>query len=241
MRALPRDPAVFLLLLALVGCDDPALQRGVPPLIVLNQSRAVIPLYEYGAARALRSQVVALRTGVGADRLDASIETLSQPEIEATRDLLLQLGFNPARISVRRHPDNIVVLTRNIATVTSCDAALHSDWLGDVSNSITSLGACVQANNLAGMVDDPRDLAAPAHLEPADGAVSALAIQRWEQGDVRQPPHTSLSSGGGASAGGDAGGAGQGAVGAAPQSAGALPLNPLLSVPPTGASGASAE
>ena len=241
MRIPPRD-LVFLLLLALAGCDDPALQRGVPPPIVLNQSRAVIPIYEYGAVRALRSQVVALSTGFGTDRLDASIETLSQPEIEATRDLLLQLGFNPARISVRNAPGNVVVLTRNTATVTSCGAALHPDWLDDVSNSITSLGTCVQANNLAGMLDDPRDLAAPVRLEPADGAVSALAIQRWEQGEVRQPPRTSLSPGGGASAGGDAGGGGQGAAGTAPQSAGALPVNPLLSnVPLTGASGASAE
>lgn len=238
MRPMPCDRVVFLLLLTLAGCDDPALQQGVPPPIVVDQSRAVIPLYEYGAVRVLRSQVAALRAGAGADRIDASIETLSQPETEATRDLLLQLGLNPAKITVRSEPGNVVVLTRDAATVASCGTALHSDWLGDVSNSITSLGACVQANNLAVMLDDPRDLVAPVRLEPADGAVSALAIQRWEQGDVKQPPRTSLSSGGGGSAGGD----GQAAAGTAPQSAGASPANPLLSnAPLSGAPGASAE
>lgn len=243
MRLTPCDRMLFLLLLALAGCDDPALQRGVPPPIVIDQAQAVIPLYEFGAARVLRSQVAALGASGGVGRLDASIETLSKPEVEATRNLLLQLGLNPARITIRSEHHNVVVLTRNTTTVTSCGAALQPDWLGDVGNSVTSLGTCVQANNLARMIDDPRNLAVPVRLEPADGAVSALAVQRWEQGEVQQSPHTATSSGGGGSGGGDAGGGGSPASSsAAPQSAGAAAVNPLLSnAPLTGAPGASAE
>ncbi len=241
MRSTPYR-CVLLLLFGLTGCEDPALERGVPPPLVVSQAQAVVPLYEFGAGRMLRSQVAALTKTARADRLDASIETLSRPESEAVRTLLLRLGLSPERIATRVGPGNVVEVTRTVATVTPCRAALQPDWLGDVANSLNSLGVCVQANNLAGMVDDPRDLIEPARLAPADGAVSTLAVQRWEQGAVKQPPRTGSSTDAGGSDGADLGSGSPTPSGAAPQSAGAAPANPLLSAAPLGgASGASAE
>ena len=231
--------SAFLLLAGLAGCNDPASQRGTPPPIEIGQVRAVVPLYRQGAARTLRYQVATLAADGAVNGLDAAIETLSRPQADATRALLIQMGVDPAHIRILNQASDVAVLTRNVAAVASCSTALQSPGLRGVNDSITSLGRCVQSTNLAGMIDHPSDLMAPPRLEPADGGVSALAVDRWKAGDVKEPPHPSLSSGGGgdqAGGGAQGGDAGAAPQGAAPQSAGAAPANPLLSnAPLTGA------
>ncbi len=226
--------SAFLLVAGLAGCNDPASQLGTPPPIEIGQVRAVVPLYRHGAARTLRYQVATLAADGDVNGLDAAIETLSRPQAEATRALLIQMGVDPAHIRILNQASDVAVLTRNVAAVASCGTALQSPGLRGVNDSITSLGRCVQATNLAGMIDHPSDLMVPAQLEPADGGVAALAIDRWRAGDVKQPPRTSLSSGSGGdpAGGGSQGDAGAAPQGAAPQSAGAAPANPLLSNAP---------
>lgn len=232
----------------LAGCDDPALEQGTPPAIALSQTEAKVLLFRYGAGRVLRQQVMALASDGRIRDLDASIQTTSLPQRDATRALLIQLGLDPARISWRSYSDNVLVLTRTTAVTAPCGTALKSDWQGDVGNSITSLGTCVQANNLADMVSDPRDLAMPVTLAPTNGAVAARAVRNWENGSVKQPPRRSLAGedGGNGNADAGSGGGGGGSIpagpaagaelSAAPASAASSATDPLLSPAPLTAS-----
>jgi len=227
--------ASFPLLLA--GCDDPALERGRPPAIALGQDEAEVPLFGPGAARVLRQQVTALAPDGRKRDLDASIQTGSLTQRDAARALLIQMGLDPARISWRAESADRVVLMRTRATTTPCSTALASDWQGDVGNSITSLGSCVQGNNLAAMVSDPRDLASPVALAPTNGAVAARAVRSWENGTVKQPARRGLTSEDGGNSDAGAGGGGSIPAGAAAGSgvSGAPPsgsANPLLSQAP---------
>lgn len=249
----PRSAVAMMLpLLAILsGCDDPAFERGTPPAISLDQSKAEVPLYRNGAARVLRQQVGAMAPDGLVQQLDALIQTTNLAQRDATRALLIQMGLDPARIGWSAQPGDVVALTRTTPATTPCSAALKSDWQGDVANSITSLGTCVQANNLAEMVSDPRDLARPVALRPTNGAVAARAVQEWEQGAAKQSsrrdPAGEGRGGGDADPGGDAG-AGGGAGGSIPSGAaaaaepgtqsaadssqmGARTLNPLLTPP----------
>ncbi len=231
----PAGPCCTLLLLlcALGGCDDPALERGSPPPIVLDQARAVVPLYRLGAGRTLRAAIARLSPNNNPALLDAVIETRSAARVAATRAVLIEQGLDPARIRVRNEADDVVVVTATTASVASCDTALQPPGIDGVDNSLTSLGTCVQATDLAGMADDPHDLLAPPRLGPANGPVSARAIQKLENGEVKQPPRTSLSGGDDTGNGGDANGTAASAPGGAPsQSVGASPANPLLSTAP---------
>ncbi|MCQ8239630.1 CpaD family pilus assembly lipoprotein [Rhizosaccharibacter radicis] len=237
----------------LAGCDDPAYERGVPPAIALNQSRMEVPLFRYGAARLLRQQIGILAPDGNIHQLDASIRTTSVSQRDATRAVLIQMGLDPSRIDWVPVSDNAVVLSRTRAVTTPCSTALKADWQGDVANSVTSLGTCVQANNLAQMVSDPRDLARPVTLGPNNGAVAARAVRDWENGEVRQPSRRGQAgaegagdgdAGGGDGPGGGGGGGGGGAVSAipagpaagaaivAPAPAAAAGVNPLLSAAP---------
>lgn len=49
---------------------------------------------------------------------------------------------------------------------------------------------CATFTNLAAQVANPRDLVAPARLGPADAAVAASAVQRYETGHVIAPDQT---------------------------------------------------
>ena len=236
MRTMAGTPWTALLLLcALGGCEDPAIQRGRSPPIVLDQTRAVVPLYRLGAGRTLRSAISRLAPRGDAALLDAVIATRNASRVAATRAVLVEQGLDPARIGVRNQADDVVIVTRTDASVASCSTAMQPPGIDGVDNSITSLGTCVQATNLAGMVDDPHDLLAPPRLEPADGAVSARAVQKLEAGEVKPPPRPSSSAGGeagGDGGGGDAGGTAAPASGSGAQSVGAAPANPLLSAAP---------
>lgn len=210
MRRIPAWPLVWLLGPLLVGCNDPSLERGTPPAITLSQNKAEVSLFHVGAGRLLRQEVTALAPDGQMSALDASIQTVSLPQRDATRASLIQIGLDPDRISWQAYPNNVVILTRTAAIVAPCGTALRSDWLGDVGNSITSLGTCVQANNLAGMVSDPRDLTMPVKLAPTNGAVAARAVRDWENGSVKQPAHSGGTGEDGGGGNPDAGGGGGG-------------------------------
>ena len=239
MRTIPgcRAGLALFLLASLAGCDDPAIERGVAPPIAIDIDRAVIPLYRFAAGRVLRERVATLAPQGDTGVLHARIETLNEAEAEAARDLLIRLGFDPVRIVIRATPANTVALSRIDVGVAPCSTALHADWLGDVRDSVTSLGTCVQTNNLAEMLDDPVDLIAPQRLGTADGAVSADAVHRWEQGRVKQPNEAHPQQG---DVDYDAGASPSAASDAPPQSPGSVAINPLAGPLPV-PSGANAE
>lgn len=194
---MPRTVAVLCLLATVAGCDDPAIERGVPPILALNERSMSLPLYSYAAARRLREGINGLANGETGS-LRASIRTESPAEAQAARVRLIENGIAPTSITVRAVPDNVVVVSRVTVRTTSCQAALRPGYLGDSANSVDSLGRCVQANNLAAMVADPAELVAPASLAPMDGAVAARAVLDWQKGVVKSPPSSeNLNNGAG--------------------------------------------
>ncbi len=232
----PTLPIAFAAAAVLVACETDRDRATPAPALVVHQ--ATIPLYGYQAARLLREQLAELRSLAHDGSLRARIETTNTAEADAARTHLVQDGVDPAAIVTRSGPDDVVVLTGVTATPADCGATLQPDWFGDVSTGITRLGRCIQADNLAGMADDPADLVAPTRREPADGAVAARSVLDWQRGGPKPSPPQQSGAGQGGGGSGDAP-AGGGAVATAgsmdagaPQPASAPLVNPLLSPAP---------
>lgn len=216
LRLLP-----LLFVSALAGCNDPAIERGrPPPLLLVSSARSVALGGDDG--RLLRGAVAALRaTGGGAVR--ARILTLSNAHAAHALAVLSGAGLEPDRIGRIADPRELVILTRTDATSPDCRGALRPAWSGDVSNSLESLGQCVAAADLAGMVADPADIIQPAPPLPTEGAVVVPAVQALEgvgQAPAAGRPSTPSTVGAGS--------------GSAPAPA-AAPANPLLSSSPLAA------
>jgi type IV pilus biogenesis protein CpaD/CtpE len=73
---------------------------------------------------------------------------------------------------------------------------------------------CADAYNMGQMLARPRDAAVGRSPGPADGTVSADAVQRYREGRVRDPQGSSTGGAGGGAAGGGAAGGGGGGGGA---------------------------
>ena len=224
------------IVMMVAACNDPAIELGRPPPIELSVIQATVRLYGSGAARVLRLAVARLAQGE-LQAVRAVISTADASKAGAARTRLIEDGIDPAAIVVRAGSDNVIVLTRFTANPTSCNAALTPGWLGDAADSVTSLGQCVQANNLGQMAVDPGDLVSPTPLAPSNGAVAARAVLDWEQGTGRSSAADAGSSNG--SGGGASGGTGgtnavgpTAATGDAPvvgqPAAGTSAANPLL-------------
>lgn len=65
-----------------------------------------------------------------------------------------------------------------------CAAAKPNDWMVHPYRGIGALG-CANRANIARMAADPRDLMRPRTLEGADGSAAALAIERYQTGEIR--------------------------------------------------------
>ncbi|MEK6347511.1 MAG: CpaD family pilus assembly lipoprotein [Burkholderia sp.] len=74
---------------------------------------------------------------------------------------------------------------------------------------------CATYTNLAAQVANPQDLVAPAKLGPADGAVAAAAVRRYQTGRVKSLDNgtSSSSSSKAPSGGGSDGGSASGSTG----------------------------
>jgi type IV pilus biogenesis protein CpaD/CtpE len=177
---------VALVLMAVGGCDDPVFDHGTPPPIVLSDEQVSVSLDAVATGPILRARMMALAPTGDTARLRAQIQTGDASKADLAHQLLVQLGIDPVRISIVDKPAEVIVITRTDATTSSCKTALAADGNDDVSQSIGSVGTCVQANSLAEMLADPRDLAAPLSLAPADGEVSVSAINKWERGAAEQ-------------------------------------------------------
>lgn len=209
----------LLIASTLGGCDDPAVERGRPPLLVLMSSARSVSLDGSDEDRLLRRELTALgRPGNGAIR--ARILTLSDARAARALAILSGAGLEPDRIVRVMDPRERVVLIRTDTVPPDCHGALRPAWSGDVSNSLESLGQCMAAADLASMVADPADLVQPAPPSPTDGAVAVPPVQALEGvGQASAAGRPSPPSAVGAGSGGTP----------APTAA---PVNPLLSSAP---------
>ncbi len=190
-------------LLGLAACNDPSIDLGAPPPVTLVEQRVVVPLHGGIERRALGNAVESL-SGPQPDGSVRALVSVGDPRrAEAVRETLLGFGVSPALVSLAEgRGGDTVLLSRTRAHVVDCSSALAAGPDGGVSRSVTSLGACIQANALAAMVADPADLVSPPRLEPANGARAAQAVLRWQHGGAAagQP-----SAGGGDAASGGGG------------------------------------
>ncbi|MBT0570735.1 CpaD family pilus assembly lipoprotein [Curvibacter sp. CHRR-16] len=71
-----------------------------------------------------------------------------------------------------------------VISMPECGLARANDWMVNPYTAIGPLG-CANRANLARMVSDPRDLARPRALAGADGSAAVLAVQRYQEADIR--------------------------------------------------------
>lgn len=246
---------VLALALALgaAGCVDVAAERGHPPPVVLSVARREVVVALRGdprllpAARArLHDAVIGVSGGLTGElgegpgsaqplAVRAHIRAATPGDADAVRRALLGLGVDPAHIVIEHAADApvllpTVVLTRTIAAVTDCAAAIAPGFHGDVAPSLDSLGRCLQQNNLAGMLVDPADLVDPPALASADapflvdGLDSRLVRRESALPSAQFQPGSATS--GLAAAGSSYGGAVPAVGNAAPAPAPAAPATP---------------
>lgn len=219
---------VVLSALLLTCCADPAIDRGRSPPVVLSRAAVVVPLNGPPHGPAFASAIRLLGGPRASNAIRAQIGVSDRRQFDATRAELLGAGLDPARISVLPRPDGLVLFTRTYASVADCSSAITPGPLGDVSQSLQSIGECEQARTLAASLVDPADLVAPPAPGLADGSKAAGAVLRWQNAATRPAAGTGDANNGG----------GQSGLGAIPTSAGldgsaaAGPGNPLLSFAP---------
>ncbi|MGY0713684.1 CpaD family pilus assembly lipoprotein [Azospirillum argentinense] len=104
---------------------------------------------------------------------------------------LAGFGVDPANITVARQPGGDAGPVRGIAVTAELYAAVPPrcpDWrrtvMDDNSFRPSSNFGCANANNLAVMLADPGDLAAPRRMGPADGAAQEAAVDRYKANKV---------------------------------------------------------
>ncbi|TWA75942.1 pilus assembly protein CpaD [Azospirillum brasilense] len=104
---------------------------------------------------------------------------------------LAGFGVDPANITVARQLGGDAGPVRGIAVTAELYAAVPPrcpDWrrtvMDDNSFRPSSNFGCANANNLAVMLADPGDLAAPRRLGPADGAAQEAAVDRYKTNKV---------------------------------------------------------
>lgn len=67
-----------------------------------------------------------------------------------------------------------------------CQIADSGNWAIHPFKGVGTLG-CANRANIARMASDPRDLTRPRALEGADGKAAAQAVERYQNGDIRDP------------------------------------------------------
>ena len=74
--------------------------------------------------------------------------------------------------------DAMVVSSEN------CAIAKPTRWMLRPYDAVGPLG-CASRNNIAAMISDPRDLLRPRTLDGGNGAAAALAVDRYQHGQIR--------------------------------------------------------
>ena len=211
------------------GCADEAANFGRPPPVALttfNREVSISFKASRFSERSLRRNVDVIAQG-DLQSVRARIVAASFVQIKDARQALIGIGIDPARIteSTALRARNVTIfLSRTVAATNDCAAAAALAFPDDPSPSLLSLSYCTQNNNLAAMVVDPADLAAPPAPGHADGAYLANGVRSWREN--RRTPLPSVPT----SAGVDPSGGGSVAV---PNSSLAPTTAPVVSAPST--------
>ncbi|THF67251.1 pilus assembly protein PilZ [Pseudothauera nasutitermitis] len=99
---------------------------------------------------------------------------------------VLAIPADAERLEVaQRQRWDLELQSEALAVITpDCSVAKPQDWMVHPYRGVGPLG-CANRANIARMVSDPRDLTRPRTLEGADGSAAALAVERYQTGELR--------------------------------------------------------
>jgi pilus biogenesis lipoprotein CpaD len=174
----------------------------------VNELRTMVE----GGRRASRDEFLVVIDGAG-----SSIQSLRAQQVRAS---LSNAGARWVGTSVEpamaMGPDQVVVVRSEYRIAERNCPNYTPPGMSNVNEAIMPGYGCANAYNFGQMLARPRDAAIGRDPGPADGTVSAEAIQRYREGRVRTASGGSNSGaggGGGAAAGGTGGGGGGGGAG----------------------------
>ena len=213
----------LLAALTLAACGDPvAEQAAVDARYTPTRADALLAVdFAPGAARldpAQEHQLRALVAGRGqrdefvvlTDGFGGPLQHSRSAQVAHT---LAQAGARWVSASaepsmVRGAEQVVVVRSQYRIAALNCPTYTPSTMWNPNESAMPGLG-CADAYNMGQMLARPRDAAVGRSPGPADGTVSADAVQRYREGRVRDPMG---GSGGGGGGGGATGGGGGGAT-----------------------------
>jgi type IV pilus biogenesis protein CpaD/CtpE len=216
-----RHSAFALIALALTACADPVTQQAIRDTRydAVRADALLAVEFQHGAGQLDVAQFNQLKTIVGKSQhaqrdeftvvSDGSGGALQQMRAENVRQSLAKAGaqwvgtaLEPA---MAMGPNSIVIVRTEyrLGTYNCPDHSKASNW--NPNEAWARDPGCADAYNFGQMLARPRDAVVGRDPGPADGTVSAQAVQRYREGRVRMLS-TSGQIGGGATDGGAPGG-----------------------------------
>lgn len=170
--------------LALEGCSSLSGSQ-VKPLVV-PEAHIVMPLDAALSGEELRQALAGLLASErGQLTLRVVIQSVQNAKAFEVKRNLVALGVQPERIITVHNTQEQLYIARNVVVSPDCAKTIHANWMGDVSDSIEPLGACLQNTILADMVEDPGDLVMPKKMQGPSAIKAAQAVRKYEHGDDR--------------------------------------------------------
>ena len=222
--------AAILLALSLAACaSDPVANQAARDLRH-EPTRADTMLaldFGPGATRLDGGQILALRAMAAEGRRaqrdefvvvsDGSGGAIQQARANQARNVLADAGVRWVDTAVQRSmatgPNSLVVVRSEYRIAQrNCPDFSNPNML-NTNESVTPTFACSDAYNFGQMLARPRDAVVGRDPGPADGTVSADAVQRYREGRVRSVTTVGSTAGGSAAGGGTSGGGGSSGAG----------------------------
>lgn len=190
----------LFVLLALCGCETTQSDRPKTLPVGLHAKQLTIPL-EYDGSFNFSTVQQAVADLGGHREAGAYLIGLAPDLTEQIFPRLVAAGLDPDRVHVtplvghvEAMPPRLVISSIDVA-VPNCSKVIKTGWLGNVSPSLENVGNCVQNNNLAQMLADPRDLYSSPSFHPSPAARAALAVHRLNTGAEPALPADKLNNG----------------------------------------------
>jgi pilus biogenesis lipoprotein CpaD len=235
MNMRPFTPLVLALSLAgpLAGCGNPVVDQAARD-IRHEPVRADTMLaldFAPGAVRLDGGQVMALRAMAAEGRRaqrdefvvvsDGSGGAVQQARAQQARNALADAGVRWVETAVQPSmatgPNSLVVVRSEYRIAHRNCPNFSKPGTLNTNEAVTPNFACSDAYNFGQMLARPRDAAIGRDPGPADGTISADAVQRYREGRVRTVTQSTGTGGAGAGGGG---GSGSGATGGGSSGAG---------------------
>jgi len=195
-----RSVAILLLAAALAACADPIAQQAARDTRhdPVRADAMLAVSFARGAGRLDAGQIAELRAMVGAGQraqrdefvvvTDGSGGPIQQARAQQVRNSLALAGASWVGSSVEptlaSGPDQVVVVRSEYRIGRNCPNYNPSaTW--NVNEAVMPGFGCADAYNFGQMLARPRDAVVGRDPGPADGTISADAIQRYREGRVR--------------------------------------------------------